>query len=146
MLIGSFSSNVTSGRRVAIPKKFRQELGSDSLILTRGYEGCLVLVSPEQFKNLTQEVAEMPFTTGDVRQTTRFLLGGAHEISPDSQGRVVIPENLLEHAQIAGEVIFLGLGKWVEVWDKTHWQEHREALDGHAAEIGNRLAGLDEPH
>lgn len=142
MLIGEYSSNLTSGRRVAIPKKFRRELGGDFLILTRGYEGCLVLVSSEQFENLTAGVARRPFTSGDVRQTTRFLLGGAHQITPDSQGRVVIPENLLEHGRIEEEIIFLGLGKWVEVWDKARWQKHRKSLDANAGVIGDRLAEL----
>lgn len=139
MLIGEYTSSLTSGHRVAIPKKFRQELGTGRLVLTRGYEGCLVLVSVEQFKNLTAGVAKMPFTVGDVRETTRFLLGGAHEVSPDAQGRIVIPESLLEHARIAGEVVFLGLGKWVEVWDKSRWQEHRRKLENKAGEIGDRL-------
>lgn len=142
MLIGEYTSNLTHGSRVAIPKKFRQELGVKELILTRGYEGCLVLVSKEQFENLTQGVAKMPFIAGDVRQTTRFLLGGAHEVTADAQGRMVVPESLREHADLDEQVVFLGLGKWVEVWDKRKWDEHRARLDADAAAIADRLAQL----
>jgi len=144
MLIGEYTSNVTSGNRISIPKKFRKELTGDVFILTRGYEGCLVLVTKEQFKNLTQEVANQPFIAGDVRDTTRFLLGGAHEVSPDSQGRFVVPENLREHGQIQGEVVFLGLGNRVEVWDRRRWEEHREKLDRESAIIADRLSNISK--
>lgn len=138
MLIGEFTSRVTNGNRVAIPVKFRKDLRR-FLYLTQGYEGCLVLVDEERFNNLTQGVAEKPFIRGDVRETTRFLLGSAYEIEPDEQGRFVLPGALRDYAGIKNEVIFLGLKNWIEVWDKEKWAKHKKELEQKGAEIAERL-------
>lgn len=143
MLIGEFTTKFTSGNRIALPKKFRSELG-DFLIVTQGYEGCLVLVDKARFQKLTEGVANKPFIAGDVRETTRFLLGGAHEIELDPQGRFVLPNHLSQHAKIKDdEVVFLGLINWVEIWSKGRWDEHKEKLEQKSAEIAERLARME---
>lgn len=143
MLIGEFTTKITSGNRITIPKKFRSEFG-DFLILTQGYEGCLVLVNETHFKKLTEGVADKPFIAGDVRETTRFLLGGAHEIELDEQGRFVLPSNLHDYAQISESgVVFLGLINWVEIWSKDRWEEHKEKLKEKSSEIAERLAKME---
>lgn len=143
MLIGEFSTKLTEGQRLALPKKFRQELG-DFLIVTRGYEGCLVIVNKKQFEKLTEGIAAKPFIKGDVRETTRFLLSGAHEIELDEQGRFVIPQSLREEVGIDSEVVFLGLLNWLEAWDHDRWQEHKAKLAEKSTEIAERLACLEE--
>lgn len=142
MFLGEFRSSITSGSRIAIPKSFRA-FGDDGVILTRGYENCIVMIGRSNFEKLLEGVADVPFISTDKRQTARFLLAGAHEVVPDSQGRVVLPVNLIEHAGIkSGEVAFLGLGNWVEIWDLEVWKEYQNKLDQEAAEIANRLSGL----
>lgn len=141
MLIGEYQTKLTEGQRLAIPKKFREDLGA-SLLLTRGYEGCLVLVNKKQFEKLTEGIANKPFIQGDVRETTRFLLSGAHEIDLDEQGRFVLPPSLRQEVGIVNEVVFLGLLNWVEVWDNNLWQEHKAKLAKKSTEIADRLASL----
>lgn len=138
MLIGEFAQKITSGSRVAIPAKLRSQLRG-FLYLTQGYEGCLVLVDEERFNNLTQGVADKPFIRGDVRETTRFLLGNAYEIEVDEQGRFVLPNTLREYAQIKDETIFLGLKNWIEIWDKEKWLLHKKELEQKGAKIAERL-------
>lgn len=138
MLIGEFSQKITAGNRMAIPAKFRNELRG-FLYITQGYEGCLVLVDEERFTNLTQGVADAPFIRGDVRETTRFLLGNAYQVETDEQGRFVLPTSLREYAAISDEVVFLGLKNWIEVWDKKRWIAHKKELEEKGAEIAERL-------
>lgn len=142
MLIGEYPVKITNGKRIAFPKKLRSLLG-DLLIVTQGYEGCLVIVNREQFENLTQGVAEQPFILGDVRETSRFLLANAYEIELDDQGRFVLPVKLKDYAKVNEEVVFLGLGRWVEVWDRARWEKHEEELKGKAGEISERLGRLE---
>lgn len=142
MLIGEHVYKVGEKNRVALPKAFREEIGS-KIVVTRGYEGCLVVVSPSQWEKLISDAASGPFVSGPVRDTSRFLLGGAAEIELDEQGRFVIPKSLLDYAEIRDEVCFLGLGRWVEIWDKSRWEEREEYLSQEAAEIAEKLAGLE---
>lgn len=142
VMIGEYQSKITNGNRLAFPKKFRSALG-DFLIITQGYEGCLVMVNHEQFENLTQGVAEQPFILGDVRETSRFLLANAYEVELDEQGRFVLPPKLKDYAGVKEEVVFLGLNRWVEIWDRAHWEKHEEELKGKAGEISERLGRLE---
>lgn len=143
MLIGEFSTKLTEGQRLAFPKKFRDELG-DSLIITRGYEGCLVVVNKKNFEKLTAGLASKPFIQGEVRETTRFLYSGAAELSLDDQGRFVIPINLRQEANIKTDVVFLGLNSWVEVWDLDKWKKHSQILAKNSSEIADRLTWLEK--
>lgn len=139
MLIGEFRNKLADGFRVPFPKKFREILGT-KLILAQGYEGCLVAVSPAQWEELVYGSASGPFVSQSVRDTTRFLLGSAAEIELDDQGRFVVPENLREYTGITGEVAFLGLGRWVEIWDLGRWQGRKRYLSEHGGEIAEKLS------
>ena len=145
MLIGEYTTSITSGKRVAIPKQLRAQLGQGQVVLTRGYEGCVVLVSKKSFEGLLVGVSDAPFISADKRETARFLLGGAHEMEPDGQGRVVLPESLVAHAELTGqEVVFVGVGNWVEIWGRTRWEKYKQQLDGQASEIAGRLVNSSQ--
>ena len=138
MLIGEYKSRVGEKKRVSLPKKFRDELG-ENLILTRGYENALIVVNEKLWKKVATEVIDGSFINKEIRDTSRFLIGGAKEINLDDQGRFVIPESLLEHSNIKKDVVFIGLINWVEIWDKEKWQERLEYLKEHGEEIAQEI-------
>ena len=138
LLIGEYQTKLTEKNRVALPKKFREILGS-KVIVTNGYEGCLIIVSEKQFEEITSDITVGKFVNNDVRDTTRFLLGGAHEVELDSQGRFVLPSNLLDYSSIKNDVCFLGLKRWIELWDKEKWESKKNQIVESAADIANRL-------
>jgi len=67
-------------------------------------------------------------------------MGSAYEVSPDAQGRVVLPDSLLNYAGITGEVVFLGLGSRVEVWDKKEWETKESFIGENAAALLEQMA------
>jgi MraZ protein len=138
MLIGEYDSKVTDKNRIAMPKKFRDELG-EKLIIMQGYEGCIILVDENRFLALTKDITTGKFINDAVRDTTRFLVGSAHEVTPDKQGRFVLPQSLKSFSGVTDEVIFLGLLNWVEIWDKNKWNERKQSITINASEISNRL-------
>ena len=142
MIIGEFRNKLVSGNRLAFPKKFREEMGN-RLFITQGYEGCLAIVDENGWNGLIEDAARGPFVSKSVGDTTRFLLGSAIEVELDEQGRFVLPTNLKEYAHINEDVVFLGLGKWVELWSETAWREHKQYIDDHSGEIGEKLSSLD---
>jgi MraZ protein len=142
MLVGSYLQRVGPKYRVALPSKFRRALGK-KIILTRGYEGCLLVVPLSGWQELLEKVAKGPFVSRAVRDTTRFLLGNAFEIELDAQGRFVLPEVLRDYAEVGGEAVFLGLGRWVEVWDRKRWAKRQEYLGRQGSDLADRLAKAD---
>ncbi len=142
MLIGEYSSPLGEKNRLALPKRLRDEL-NDQLVITRGYERCLILVDQARWQALITDINSRPLLNLTVRDTKRYLLGGAQTLELDKQGRFVLPESLLEFAHIGTEVTFVAVGEWIEIWDKEKWQAKLNYLSEHAADVADKLASLE---
>ena len=138
LLLGQFEINVSGKGRLAFPKSLREILGK-KIIITRGYEGCLIAVSKDRWSTLIESTDEKPFVFGPARDTARFLLGNAAEVELDNQGRFVIPPHLREYSEIDKKAVFLGLSKYVEIWDRENWENYQEYLSKNIDHISERL-------
>ncbi len=141
MIIGEYRSTVGDKKRVSLPKKFRDELGGD-IILTRGYEDSLILVNKQMWEKVASEVVNGSFINKNIRDTNRFLVGGAVEISTDKLGRFIIPESLFDHAGLKKDVVFIGLVNWIEIWDREKWEKKLEFLKQNGEEIANEISKM----
>lgn len=142
MIIGEYRSTVGDKKRVSLPKKFRDELGGD-IILTRGYEDSLILVNKQMWEKVASEVVNGSFINKNIRDTNRFLVGGAVEIDTDKVGRFIIPEALFEHAGLKKDVVFIGLINWIEIWDKEKWENKLKYLKENGEDIANEISKMN---
>lgn len=138
MLIGEFEGKLTDKNRLAIPSKIRNEL-KDDLILSRGYEGCLILLDQKRWKSLIDLVSRKPLLQLNTRDTKRYLIGGAYELELDSQRRFVLPQSLKNFAEITEDLIFLAIMDWVEIWSKERWERKLLELTKSASDIADKL-------
>lgn len=138
MLIGEFLSPLGDKNRIALPKKLRDQI-EEEVVITRGYERCLLMVDQRRWEHLINEINRNSLLSLSVRDTKRFLLGGAYEIELDAQGRFVIPEALMKYAKISTEISFVGVGEWIEIWDATRWQEKLNYLSDNASDLAEKL-------
>ncbi len=145
MVLGQYTSTIDEKNRSALPKKFREELGS-TLIVTKGLDTQLIIVPTKQWNTLLEGTEGKPFIQRDVRELQRFLLGNATELELDTKGRFVIPEYLREYAHIKDEIVYVGVGRFIEVWDKKRWNDHQEKIveKGMIADIAEKLADTHE--
>lgn len=140
MLIGQYSSKLTDKNRISVPKKFRDEIG-ESLIVARWYESCLVLVTKDNWEKFFQRLSGTSGTiTSPVREIDRFVLGLAYEVELDKQGRFIAAENLLNYADIKGEVIFVGLGDRIEIWSSEAWKNQEKRIQESAEQAIEGIA------
>lgn len=142
MIIGQYQSKVAENGRVALPKKFRDQLGNN-YIITQGYEGSLMIVPFKNWEILSQEIINKPFLVESARATSRFLLGNATEIKVDEQGRFVIPPYLRKYGKIDNEAVILGLGKYIELWDSRLWEEYHSQLTKTSEEVAQKLSEVE---
>ena len=144
MLIGNYSTKLSQANRVAVPNSFRKELGK-TFVVAKWYENCLVLVSSASWSELLKRITGGTlFVTQSVRDTDRFILGSAYELTTDGQGRTVLPKSLVEFAKLHDEVIFIGLGDRVEVWDKEEWEKREQYVAENAAALLENIANNGE--
>ena len=140
MLIGQYTSKLTDKNRVSIPKKIREELGSE-IIAAKWYEGCLVLVSKENWQKLLKRlIGKATIIISPVRDIDRFIMASAFEVGLDRQGRFVLPDNLMKYANIVSEVVFIGLGDRVEIWAADAWSELEKNAEGKASVAIEKIA------
>jgi len=146
-LIGEYTGKVVSGHRVVFPSPLRKLLGN-SFIVTKGYEGCLLVVPTNSWEKLVQPMESRSFLDRNARDSLRFLVGGAFDVTGDAQGRVVLPESLRTYADMVfnekrdTEVVFVGLINWIEVWEKSRWNERAAFLEENADGIAQELISI----
>ena len=143
MLLGQYDGKIDIKGRTAFPKKFREVLG-EKLIVTLGYENSLIVVSEENWKALLEGTEGKPFIQSETRQTQRFLLGGASSVELDDKGRFVLPAYLREFAKVKDDVVFIGLSRYVEIWDRERWLEYRKTLEKDIDTISQRLVEKED--
>ena len=140
MLLGTYPAKFASGHRISIPSQFRKELG-ESYILARWYEGCLVLVGKDFWNALYKRLTgSSDLIVNPIRDTERFILASAYEVFPDDQGRIVIPERLVEYSGLKEDLYFIGLGEKAEIWDKDKWEDKEKTVVREAASYIENLA------
>lgn len=139
MLRGQYEGKITKKFQIALPKKFRNELG-DRIVITKGEGKRLIVVSETGIEPLLKGTNISPFISKDASDFQRFVLGNAYDAELDSKGRCVLPEYLRKHAEITEELVFGGIQDWVEIWNKKNWEEEQARLSAKAPEIAERLA------
>ncbi len=128
MLVGTFFPKLDDKGRLALPAKFREEFDA-GLVVTRGQEGCLVVYTRPEFERLLEPIHDASPTVARVRTYQRFLFGWAQDEVPDRQGRVTLSARLREYAGLDREVVVVGMGNRLEVWDPDAWERATEASD-----------------
>jgi MraZ protein len=117
----------------------------ESFIVAKWYERCLVLVPEISFSALLEKLkGETKIITRGVRDTERFILGSAFELSCDEQGRVVLPHSLAIYAGLVKDLSFIGLGDRVEIWDAGAWQKKEAWVAKSASETLEKLANEEK--
>jgi len=128
MFLGEYQPNITEGSRLALPKKLREQITGDEIILSKGFEKCIFVYDKEDWVTEAQKQIENPITDSRTRDLKRYMYSGASETTIDSQGRVVLPSNLKDYAKIEKKTIVIGAGDHVEIWDFDNWSEHSQKI------------------
>ena len=127
MFSGAYSHTVDNKGRTVIPSKFRSKLG-ERFYITRGMNGCLWILSDDQWRDFQVKIAPKSFLDNSAMKLERFFIGSAVECSPDTQGRIFIPQNLREYAEIDTDIRVVGLTNKVEIWSDKRWTEFNSSL------------------
>lgn len=130
MFIGEHKQKMDTKGRVVVPSKFRDELGNQ-VVVTKGLgENCLYAFSRESWEKVVSKLEELPMTNMKVRNFNRFFLAGANNLEADKLGRVLVSSALREYALLDKEVVWVGVGNRMEIWDVDKWKENSDKFIG----------------
>ena len=141
MFLGEYEHNLDDKGRLAVPARFRDDLG-DGVVITRGFDHCLMGFPRSVWTTLAQQVSNLSLGQGEARNLRRLLFSGAADVMLDRQGRILIPQNLREYAGLGEQVIVAGLNTHFEIWSNERWREVLDTLDVNASAIAEQLAAL----
>lgn len=141
MFLSEFSHTIDEKGRLTLPAKYRSELAA-GVVVTRGLEPCLFIYPKNEWEQLAAKIADLSPMKQDARRLARFILAGANDCEPDKQGRILLPSYLREYARLDSEVVIIGAGKRLEVWNKELWRQTIREVEQNAEQTAERLADL----
>lgn len=137
MFSGMSNHSIDSKGRIVLPAKFREELG-ETFYLARGFGNCCIqAMSTEQFNTICSRIMELPADKAMALQYT--FSATAVEVTPNSQGRVIIPQNLREFAGIESDALVIGMNTRVEIWSQPKFDEYMASQQNTIAEALSML-------
>ncbi len=117
--------NLDAKGRLAIPARYREELVEHCqgrLIATLSTEDPVLWVYPlPQWEKIEQQIEALPTMDPQARRVKLLILGHAHELEMDGNGRILIPGLLRESAHLNKGVALIGQGTKFELWNEDHW-------------------------
>lgn len=130
LLTGTYERSLDEKLRLALPKRFRELLGSDNqpFFLTPGTDGSLALYDGAAFARMAERLAVQSPTAQDVRAFGRLLYAQSRSVELDGQGRLRVSPELVEHADLGRECVLVGVGDHVELWNKGRWEAYLARL------------------
>ena len=141
MLIGEYEHSLDVKGRLIMPAKLRQDIG-ETFIITKGLDGCLFVFSQNEWNNFEEKLKSLPLSDKNARNFVRFFLSGATECEIDKQGRFLLVNTLREYAEITKEVIIIGVGTRLEIWNKDKWKKYNSNENISADTIAENMTML----
>jgi len=126
MFYGEYLHSIDRKGRLILPAKFRETAKAhfiEKFFVTRGLDGCLFMLSEEEWKTQENKFKSISFTKSESRKFNWLYFSGAVEVNFDAQGRILLPQYLKDFAQIKKEVVIVGVSNRVEIWAKDKWEE-----------------------
>ncbi len=139
-LLGEYSHSIDSKKRIFIPVDFRV---SKTWVVTAGLEECLFLFSQDEWEKITDKIKNLPLIKKNARSFLRIFLSRAKIISCDSQGRIILPQNLVKYAQLSRSCTVIGMLNRIELWNPRRWVEYFQKSQKNYSEHAENIAELE---
>lgn len=146
MFYGEYEHALDRKGRLIIPSKFREALKEhyiERFFITRGLDKCLFMFGEDEWKSQEQKFKVMPFTKSEFRRFNRLYFSGACELTPDKQGRILVPSYLKHYAGIKRDVYIIGVSNRIEIWDRAAWKDYYSISKDSFEEVAEKLVELD---
>ena len=123
MFLGTQSPRLDEKGRLVLPAKYREGLAA-GLVFTRGQERSIVVWPSAEFATYAERLSVASRSESSVRAYLRVLFSGAVDEIPDRQGRVMVPAELRSYADLDRDVVVVGNGSTLEIWNAPAWEDY----------------------
>lgn len=138
MFLGTHSPRLDDKGRLVLPAKYRDGLAA-GLVFTKGQERSIVVWPAQEFAEYAERLSVASRSDSAVRAYLRVLFSGATDEIPDKQGRVMIPAPLREYAGLDREVIVVGNGTTLEIWNAESWSTYLASQEDNFSDLSEEV-------
>lgn len=129
--LGEYEATIDSKGRFLMPVGFKKQLpedGDKQFVINRGLEKCLTLYPIKSWEPIFNDISKLNDFDPKVREFRRYFLNGATMMELDSAGRLLVPQNLKEHAGLEKDIVLVSAVNKIEIWDKIKYQQFFESF------------------
>ena len=136
-----FESKLDSKGRLVLPARIKAQLPLDEgneLVIRRGFEPCLIIYPMVEFKKVFSKISGLSEFNEEYRKLQRNFFSGTATVELDSNGRFVVPRNMLGYAQLEKDLVLVGMGNKVEVWNPAVYEKHLIKDSGELSKLAEK--------
>lgn len=130
MFRGAAKITLDDKGRLVLPARYRErvlERSKGAVVVTVDRDGdCLLIYPLTDWEQVERKLMELPSLHPQARRLQRLMVGYATELTLDSHGRMLLPQELREFARLERHALLIGQGSRCELWDESRWNERRE--------------------
>jgi len=122
--------NLDAKGRMALPARYREQMldhGDGRLVVTIDTNHrCLLLYPLAEWEQIERQIESLSSFDPVSQRVKHLLIGHANDLDMDSNGRILLPQELRLYAHLEKHVCLIGQGKKLEIWDQDSWNQQRD--------------------
>ncbi len=138
---GRYEHQMDDKGRVSLPSAFRRGESDERFVLLQWEKPYLTLFPEAKWNEVEDRLDEYRKGGADAMNHVRLLYASLAEVSPDKQGRILVPAPLQRAGGLSGSVLLLGMRDRVELWDPQTYEKVVQGQAGDFAQFAHRLFG-----
>ena len=128
LLVGRFVNKIDKKGRISVPKPFRDAFKDQAFAGLYAYplfkfpaiEAC----GEDFMARVSASLDDLDMFSDEQDELASVIMENAHPLAFDPEGRVVLAPELLEHAGIASQALFVGRGTRLQIWSPDTYAKH----------------------
>ncbi len=135
-----YESKLDAKGRLVLPARIKSQLpeGDTELVLRKGFEPCLIVYPITEFKKVFARISGLSEFNAEYRTLQRNFFSGTATVELDGNGRILIPKNMLTYARIDRDVMLVGMGNKVEIWNPEEYQKYLIQSPGELSKLAQK--------
>jgi MraZ protein len=127
LFLGKHACKLEQEYRLLLPSAFRGQL-SGGIYVTQGFDRNLLVLPTAAFLEIYNRVRALNIADPLARLLQRMILGTAYELGTDQEGRIILPKDLIDFANLGEAVLAIGQGDYFEFWSTDLWNQQETQL------------------
>ena len=143
-LIGRHSNKIDKKGRVSVPKPFRDALANQDypgVYAFPSFKQAAIEVCGDSFiQRIITSLDDLDLFSEDQDDLASTVLGNSYQLPYDTEGRIILPADLLSHARIVSQALFVGRGTRFQIWEPTGYEVYNASAFARARSRGATLS------